>query len=76
MNTLLASEAKVNRALVAASRRRLLTEAQEGDRQEVSDLVMRVAGRVGFEGWFVMQHGGRSGGERCSCYEPLALRVT
>lgn len=67
MNTLLATEAKVNRALVAARRRHLLAEAQEGDGQEVSDLLMRVAGHVGSGAKFVMQHGGRSGGERCSC---------
>ena len=67
MNTLLASEAKANRALGGCRCRRLLAEAQERGGEEISDLLMRVAGRVGGGAKFVMQHGGRSGGERCSC---------
>lgn len=67
MNTLLATGAKVNRALGGSRRRSVLAQAQEGDGQEVSDLLMRVAGCVGGGAEFVMQYGGRSGGERCSC---------
>lgn len=67
MNALLASKAKVNRALGGGRRRSVLAQAQEGDGQEVSDLLMRVARRVEIGGKFVMKHGWRSGGERCSC---------
>ncbi len=67
MNTLLATEAKVNHALVARCRRGLLAEAQEGSGQEVSDLLMRVAWGTVIGGRFAMKHGRRSGSERCSC---------
>jgi len=36
-------------------------QAQEGDGQEVSDLLIRVAGRVRDVAEFVMQHGGTVG---------------
>lgn len=67
MNTLLSTGAKVNRALGGFRRRSVLTQAQEGYGQEVSDLLMRMVGCVGGGAKFVMQHVGRSGGERCSC---------
>lgn len=76
MNTLLATEAKVSRALFGCRRRSVLAQAQEGGGQEVSYLLMRVTGRVSGKARFVMSHGRRSGNERCSCYEPRVLEVT
>ncbi len=59
MNTLLASEAKVNCALVGCRGRGALAEAQQGDAEEVNDLLMRVARQFGIGEWFVMLHGQR-----------------
>ena len=67
MNTLLASKAKANRALTFCRRRGVLALPQERGSQQIDDLLVRVARCVKVGEWFVMEHGGRSVGERCSC---------
>lgn len=67
MNALVATKAKVNRSLVAGRGRGAYPESQKSRGQQINDFLMRVAGCVRSAAMFVMQHGGRSGGERCSC---------
>lgn len=67
MNTLLAREAKVNRALCRGRWPSVLAQSQERGGEEVNGLMMGVTWHLVIGGRFVMKHGRRSGGERCSC---------
>lgn len=76
MNTLVATEAKTNRALVVRCRRGVLPLPQERGGQQIDDLPVRMPRHFRDGGGFVMKHGGRSVGERCSCCEVGPLKVT
>ena len=67
MNTLLVTKAKANRALTLCSRHGVLAQSQERRGQQIDDLFVWVPRCVGVGERFVMEHGGRSVGERCSC---------
>lgn len=67
MNTLLVAKAKANRPLAVRCHRGVLALPQERGSQQIDDLLVRVARCVKVGEWFVMEHGGRSVGERCSC---------
>ena len=67
MNTLLATKAKANRALAFCRRRSVLAQSQERGGQQIDDLLVRMPRRFRDGGRFVMEHGERSVGERCSC---------
>ena len=67
MNTLLASKAKVNRALGVRCRLSVLAQPQECGGQQIDDLLVRVPRCFRDGGRFEMEHGERSVGERCSC---------
>ena len=66
MNTLLATKAKANRALTLCRRRGVLAQSQERGGQQMDDLLVRMPRRFRDGGRFVMKHGERSVGERCS----------
>lgn len=67
MNTLLASKAKANRALVVRCRRGVLPLPQERGGQQIDDLLVRMPRRFRVGGRFETEHRGRSVVERCSC---------
>ncbi len=67
MNTLLASKAKVNRALTFCRSRSVFAQSQERGGQQIDDLLVRMPLRFREGGRFVMKHGGRLVGERFSC---------
>lgn len=64
MNALAATEAKINRALVARRWRRPLAQAQERGSQQIDHLLVRVPGRIGRGESFRMTHAERSVRER------------
>lgn len=76
MNALLATEAKVNRALTVGRRSGVLAQPQKRGGEQIDDFLMRVARRVRCGERLVMMHGGRSVEERCSCYVSAPYSVT
>ena len=67
MNTLLVAKAKANRPLAVRCRRGVLAQSQERGGQQMDNLLVRMPRRFRDGGRFVMKHGERSVGERCSC---------
>jgi len=80
IHALLAGEAKANAlAVFEGVTDRTCAQAQQGCGQQVGDFLLRVPGSVRRRGngdELEFCHGKRFDGKRCSCYEPMTLRVT
>ena len=62
MNALVATKAKVSRALISWRQYGALLQAKKRRGQQIDDLLMRVAGRVRGGEWLVLTHSWRSVG--------------